>query len=164
MSCRVRRSCQILPLLLLSSVVDTVPYRPVRPKYTVPAGNPVQLTYLFRTGRNTGRTGLVPAVPANTGCTGRYLNTGPKCKKTGYVNFDISKGKIVILLNPNSKTLTLPSCSRTSLFLSFFLSLLCTSVLYFSHSLGQMKNTGFRSRSFRSFSLPIARTVSFRSF
>ena len=112
---------------------------------------------MFRTGRNTGRTGLVPAVPANTGCTGRYLNTGPKRKKAGYVNFDISKGKIVILLNPNSKTLTLPSCSRAALFLSFFLSfvlsqLLFTSVLYFSHSLCQMKNTGFRS-----FSLPISR-------
>ena len=78
---------------VFNSVVDTVPYRPVRPKYTVPAGNPVRLTYLFRTGRNTGRTGLVPAVPANTGCTGRYLNTGPKCKKTGYVNFRRCKGQ-----------------------------------------------------------------------
>ena len=124
-----------------NSVVDTVPYRPVRPKYTVPAGNPVQVTYLFRTGGNTGRTGLVPAVPANTGCTGRYLNTGPKWKKTGYVNFDISKGKIVISLNPNSKTLTLPSCSRTSLFLSFFLSVVALyPVLYFSHSLGQTQS------------------------
>ena len=132
----------------ITNVVNTVPYRPVQPKYTVPAGNPVRLTYMFRTGRNTGRTGLVPAVPANTDCTGRYLNTEPKRKKAGYVNFDISKGKIVILLNPNSKTLTLPSCSRTTLFLSFFLSFsLSCSVPLFFHSLGQMKYTGFRSFS-----------------
>ena len=50
----------------MGSVVDTVPYRPVRPKYTVPAGDPVRLTPTFRTGKNIGRTGLVPAVPANT--------------------------------------------------------------------------------------------------
>ena len=49
------------------NVVNTVPYRPVRPEYTVPAGNPVWLTSMFRTGRNTGRTGLVLAVPANFG-------------------------------------------------------------------------------------------------
>ena len=78
---------------------------------------------MFRTGRNTGRSDLVPAVPANTGCTGRYLNTGPKRKKAHIINYIlVSKGKIVILLNPNSKTLTLPSCSRTALFLSFLLS------------------------------------------
>ena len=46
---------------ILSNVVNTVPYRPVRPEYTVPAGNPVRLTSMFRTGRNTGRTSLVPA-------------------------------------------------------------------------------------------------------
>ena len=49
------------------NVVNSVPYRPVRPEYTVPASNPVRLTPLFRTGKNTGRTGLVPAVPANFG-------------------------------------------------------------------------------------------------
>ena len=51
--------------VVYTNVVNTVPYRPVRPEYTVPAGNPVRLTSMFRTGRNTGRTGLVPAVPAN---------------------------------------------------------------------------------------------------
>ena len=76
---------------------------------------------MFRIGKNTGRTGLVLAVPANTGCTGRYLNTRPKHKNACFVNFDIFKGKIVILLNPNSKTLALPN-SHTALFLSFFLS------------------------------------------
>ena len=52
---------------ILTSVVDTVPYRPVRPEYTVPVGDPVRLTPTFRTGKITGRTGLVPAIPANTG-------------------------------------------------------------------------------------------------
>ena len=33
----------------------------------VPASNPVHSTPLFRTGKNTGRTGHVPAVPANFG-------------------------------------------------------------------------------------------------
>ena len=42
-------------------VIDSVPYRSVRPEYTVPASNPVRSTLLFRTGKNTGRTGLVPA-------------------------------------------------------------------------------------------------------
>ena len=37
--------------------VNFVPYRPVRPKYTVPAGEPVQNTPLFRTDENTGHTG-----------------------------------------------------------------------------------------------------------
>ena len=55
-------------------------------------------------------------------------------KRPCFINFDIFKGKIVILLNPNSKTLTLPSCSRTALLLSFFLShalsqLLCSLTL-----------------------------------
>uniref|UniRef100_A0A7N2LP16 Uncharacterized protein n=1 Tax=Quercus lobata TaxID=97700 RepID=A0A7N2LP16_QUELO len=44
--------------------VNTVPYRP---EYTVPASNPVHSTPLFRTGKNTGRTGLVPVIPANFG-------------------------------------------------------------------------------------------------
>ena len=47
--------------------VKTVPYRPYRPEYTVPASNSVHSTPLFRIGKNTGRTGLVPAVPANFG-------------------------------------------------------------------------------------------------
>ena len=33
---------------------------------TVPAGNPVRLTSMFRTGRNTGRTGQFRAIPAGT--------------------------------------------------------------------------------------------------
>ena len=44
--------------------VNTVPYRP---EYTVSASNPVHLTPLFRTGKNTGHTGLVPAILANFG-------------------------------------------------------------------------------------------------
>ena len=104
---------------------------------------------MFRTGRNTGRTGLVPA---NTGCTGRYLNTGPKCRKAGYVNFDISKGKIVILLNPNSKTLNTTQLFRTALFLSFFLSFsLSCSVPLFSTSLtlsAKWKILGFAVAAF----------------
>ena len=47
-----------------TNVVNFVPYRS---EYTVPASNPVCLTPLFRTGKNTGCTGLVPAVPANFG-------------------------------------------------------------------------------------------------
>ena len=90
---------------VLINVVNSVPYWPVRPEYTISVGNPVRLTPMFRIGKNTGR----------------YLNTGPKHKKACFVNFDIFKGKIVILLNPNSKTLALPS-SHTALFLSFFLS------------------------------------------
>ena len=106
---------------VLINVVNSVPYWPVRPDYTVPIGNPVRLTPMFRIGKNTGR----------------YLNTGPNHKKACFVNFDIFKGKIVILLNPNSKTLALPS-SHTALFLSFFLSLSRSlSATLFSHSLGQ---------------------------
>ena len=46
---------------LMSKVINSVPYRPVRPEYTVPASNPVHLIPPFRTEKNTGRTGLVPA-------------------------------------------------------------------------------------------------------
>ena len=49
---------------LTTKVVNSVPYRP---EYTIPASNPVRSTPLFRTGKNTGHTGLVPAVPANFG-------------------------------------------------------------------------------------------------
>ena len=69
-------------LSIIVNVVNSVPYRPVRSECTVSAGNPVQLTPMFRIGKNTGRIGLVLAVPANIGCTGRYLNTGPKHKNT----------------------------------------------------------------------------------
>ena len=60
------RSCFFL-LSTMTKVINSVPYRPVRPEYTVPASNPVHLTLLFRTGKNTGRTALVPAVPTNFG-------------------------------------------------------------------------------------------------
>ena len=36
--------------------VNFIPYRPVRPEYTVPTSAPVQITPLFRTGKNTGHT------------------------------------------------------------------------------------------------------------
>ena len=54
------------------NVVNSVPYRPVRPEYIVPASNPVRSTPLFRIGKNTGRTGQFRAIPAGTGRTGRY--------------------------------------------------------------------------------------------
>ena len=140
-------------LSIIVNVVNSVPYRPVRSECTVSAGNPVQLTPMFRIGKNTGRIGLVLAVPANIGCTGRYLNTGPKHKKACFVNFDIFKGKIVILLNPNSKTLALPS-SHKALFLSFFLSLSRSlSAALFSHSLGQSVSHSLGSSAALSFTL-----------
>ena len=46
-----------------SKVVDSVPHRPVWPEYTVSASNPVHSTPLFRTGKNTGRTGQFRAIP-----------------------------------------------------------------------------------------------------
>ena len=51
---------------IYSNVVNSVPYRPVRPEYTVPASNPVRSTPLFRTGKNTGRTGQFRAIPVGT--------------------------------------------------------------------------------------------------
>ena len=51
--------------------VNSVPYRPVPPEYTAPASKPVQILPLFRTGKNTGRTGRVPAVPVKSGYFGR---------------------------------------------------------------------------------------------
>ena len=38
-----------------SKGVNSVPYRPVRPKYTVPASKPVRITPMFRTRKNTER-------------------------------------------------------------------------------------------------------------
>ena len=52
-----------------TKVINSVPYRPVRPEYTVPASNPVHSTPLFHIGKNTGRTGqfrAIPGVPAGT--------------------------------------------------------------------------------------------------
>ena len=46
-------------------VIDSVPYRPVRPEYTIPASNLVRSAPLFRTEKNTNRTGLVPASTEN---------------------------------------------------------------------------------------------------
>ena len=57
---------------LLNKVIDSVPYRLVRPEYTVPASNPVRSTPLFRTGKNTGRTGQFRAIPTSTRRIGRY--------------------------------------------------------------------------------------------
>ena len=67
----------------------------------------------------------IPAVPAGIWIPDRNI------KRPCFVNFDIFKGKIVILLNPNSKTLALPN-SRTTLFLSFFLSFSLTLSLSYS--------------------------------
>ena len=50
--------------------VNSVPYRPVWPIYTVPVSAPVQVHPLFRTGKNIGRTGLIPAGPAKSGYFG----------------------------------------------------------------------------------------------
>ena len=45
-------------------VIDSVPYRLVRPEYTVPASKLVRITPLFHIGKNTGR---ILAIPANFG-------------------------------------------------------------------------------------------------
>ena len=45
--------------------VDSIPYRPVRPVYTVPASKPVHITLLFHTGKNTDHTGQFQAIPAD---------------------------------------------------------------------------------------------------
>ena len=45
----------------LSKGVNSVPYQMVWAEYTVLASKPVRITPLFRTGKNTGRTGHVPA-------------------------------------------------------------------------------------------------------
>ena len=50
----------------LGKVVNSVPYRLVWLEYIVLASNPVRSTPLFRTGKNTGRTGQFRAVPAGT--------------------------------------------------------------------------------------------------
>ena len=46
--------------------VNSAPYRPVWPEYTVSASKPDRITPLFRTGKNTGH------VPAGTGLTDQY--------------------------------------------------------------------------------------------
>ena len=64
----IRKNVRIL-FGVISRGVNTVPYRPVRLVYTVPASKPVQLTPLFRIGKNTGRTGqfrAIPGIPAST--------------------------------------------------------------------------------------------------
>ena len=47
--------------------VDFVPYRLVRLVYTVLVSKPIHITPLFRTEKNTGRTGCVIAIPAKSG-------------------------------------------------------------------------------------------------
>ena len=51
---------------ILGKVVNSVPYRLVWLESIVLASNPVRSTPLFRTGKNTGRTGQFRAVPAGT--------------------------------------------------------------------------------------------------
>ena len=53
---------------LSTKVIDSVLYWPVQSEYTVLASNPICSTPLFCTGKNTGRTGIVPT---KSGCTGR---------------------------------------------------------------------------------------------
>ena len=51
---------------LTTKVVNSVPYRL---EYTVPAGNPIRSTPLFRTGKNNGYTGHIGqfrAIPVST--------------------------------------------------------------------------------------------------
>ena len=52
----------VAQIIVLIKVIDSVPYRPVRSEYTVPANNLVHSTPLFRTGKNTGRTGQFRAI------------------------------------------------------------------------------------------------------
>ena len=64
----IRKNVRIL-FGVISRGVNTVLYRPVRLVYTVPASKPVQLTPLFRIGKNTDRTGqfrAIPGIPAST--------------------------------------------------------------------------------------------------
>ena len=49
-----------------TKVVNSAPYRSVRLEYTVPASNLVRSTPLFRTEKNTGRTGQFRAIPVGT--------------------------------------------------------------------------------------------------
>ena len=53
-------------------VVNFVPYRPVRPEYTVPASNPVRSTPLFRTEKNTGCTGHIGRTSLISANFGQY--------------------------------------------------------------------------------------------
>ena len=77
-------------LHVLINVVNTVPYRPVRPEYTVPAGNPVRLPLCFVPVE-------IPAVPASyrpyrpiSGNTGRYRAYRPVQKKVFFFFFFLS--------------------------------------------------------------------------
>ena len=54
-------------LTVLFQPGELIPYRPVRPIFTVPISKSVRLTPLFRTGKNTGCTGQFQAIPAGTG-------------------------------------------------------------------------------------------------
>ena len=48
-----------MPNADLIKEVNFIPYRLVRPVYTIPASAPVQITPLFRTGKNTNHTGEI---------------------------------------------------------------------------------------------------------
>ena len=54
-------------LCVFAKGVNSVPYWPVQPEYTVSASKLVRITPLFRIGKNTGRTGHILAIPANFG-------------------------------------------------------------------------------------------------
>ena len=51
-------------LCVFAKGVNSVPYWPVQPEYTVSASKLVRITPLFRIGKNTGR---ILAIPANFG-------------------------------------------------------------------------------------------------
>ena len=57
----IRKNVRILFGVIFRGV-NTVPYRPVRLVYTVPASKLVWLTTLFRIRKNTGRTGQFRAI------------------------------------------------------------------------------------------------------
>ena len=50
-----------------SKVINSVPYRLVRPEYTVSVNNSIYSIPLFRIGKNIGCTDLVSTIPANFG-------------------------------------------------------------------------------------------------
>jgi hypothetical protein len=47
------------------NVVDSVPFRPERPEYLVPACEPVRETHLFHLGLNTGPFRVISGIPGN---------------------------------------------------------------------------------------------------
>ena len=92
---------------ITTKVIKSVPYRPVRPEYTVPASNPVHSTLLFRTGKNTGRTGLVPAIPANFGQYRPVPGVPADTKKSFYFFYFLSFVIFKFLLGQNGNLFAL---------------------------------------------------------